>query len=118
MKGIHNLILLTITVVAAACTYVNIQYGLSEMDTPDRTEFLWMFVFALLISLWVIKEPHKSSQIPDFTFGALVFFAWPILLLNHLVKTRGFEGVILFVGFVAIYNLPFLSGLIAYVYFT
>ena len=118
MKGIHNYILITIMLLSTAYSYVHVAYSLAESDVPARTEALWLLVFALLVAMWIVKEPHQTDKSPVSGLGMIAFIAWPIVLPYHLVKTRGVEGLVQFLGFLALQFLPFFCGLFAYVYFT
>jgi hypothetical protein len=84
----------------------------------DGTDTLWAFIFAILVAVWAKKEPKQREFNAPFEFGAFLYFAWPIILPYYLIKTRGCEGWITFMGFLGLYLLPFLSGLLAYVYLT
>lgn len=118
MKEIHSLILGAIIVTSVTFTLIHIKYGLSELDVPERSEYLWVLIFTLLVAMWAVKEPKQTEHKGLSPFGAFMFFAWPLVLPYHLVKTRGIEGLVLFLGFVGLYYLPFIAGLIAYVYYT
>lgn len=118
MKRIDSLVLYTLIAIMLAFSYVQVAFGLKEQDVPARTEFLWMFVFAMLVAIWTTKEPKFKEFNPPFEFGAFVYFFWPVFLPYYLCKTRGSKGLVLFVGFVVLYYIPFLSGLMAYVFYT
>lgn len=118
MKSIDNLVLYTLIAIVLAFSYVQVLFGLAEQDVSATTDLLWIFVFAALVAIWTTKEPKFKIFSPPFEFGAFVYFLWPVVLPYYLCKTRGSEGLVLFVGFVALYYIPFLSGLLAYVYYT
>lgn len=118
MKRIDNLVLYTLTVIVLMFSYVQVVFGLQEQDVSETTDLLWMFIFAALVAIWTIKEPKFKTFNPPFEFGAFVYFLWPVVLPYYLCKTRGSEGLVLFLGFVALYYTPFLSGLLAYVFYT
>lgn len=118
MKRIDNLVLYTIFSVSLIFAYAHVVLGLKEQDVSTTTDFLWMFVFALLVAVWTTKEPRFKEFCPPFEFGAFMYFLWPIILPYYLYKTRGSEGLILFVGFAALYYIPFMSGLLAYAFYT
>ena len=118
MKGIHNFILLIIVLISTAYSYVHVAYGLKETEIPPSTEALWLLAFALLTAMWIMKEPMQKDKSPVSGLGAIAFIAWPIVLPYHLIKTRGMEGFMQFLGFVWLYFAPFLSGLVAYAYYS
>lgn len=66
----------------------------------------WMIVFTLLVVLWTLADQRaKAAHVPlDFSLWFLVF--WPIALPIYLIRTRGVEGLVCFVGFVALYCSP------------
>jgi hypothetical protein len=49
------------------------------------------------------RDSNARNSYPDF----LIFLIWPLLLPIHLVKSRGIEGLVLFVGFVGVYVAPY-----------
>ncbi|WNO09149.1 hypothetical protein [Teredinibacter sp. KSP-S5-2] len=118
MKRIDNFALATIGLISLLFSILQVKFGLQEMDVSPQTDALWMFIFALLVAVWATKEPKQKEFSAPFEFGAFLYFVWPIVLPYYLVKTRGLEGVVLFFGFVALYYIPFISGLLAYVFYT
>ena len=90
--------------------------GYKETAVGEHLSDLWMVVFALLVAFWAHADAgtQKVHRSLDFPFYFLVL--WPLTLPYYLVKTRGTEGVVYFLGFAAIYSAPFLFGLIAYTY--
>jgi hypothetical protein len=51
----------------------------------------------------IVREPNSRASYPDF----LIFLIWPLMLPIHLVRSRGVEGLVLFVGFVGMYVAPY-----------
>lgn len=68
--------------------------------------------------LWVYCDAGRSDFEKPFDFGFLVYIFWPVALPWYLVSTRGVEGVLIFLGFIALWIGPWLMGLVAYVYFS
>ncbi len=90
--------------------YLNVQ----QIEVSASTATLWMFVFAMLIAFWANKEPKQKEFEGTFEFPALVYFVWPIVMPYYLVKTRGLEGLVVYMGFIAIYFSPDIMGWVAY----
>ena len=97
---------------------VNVYLVLHGSEWSDRTYTLWNMMVAILLAFWAVKD-QESKNAKYLDLGYLYFFAWPIVLPIYLARSRGIEqGVTMFLGFVMLAFLPWLSGLIAYVYFT
>ncbi len=70
----------------------------------------WAIVFTILIAIWTIEDMKEKGENPTLGHGAAAFFFWPLFLLWHLVKTRGAEGIVVYIGFWGLYVLAnFLS---------
>lgn len=85
-----------------------------EASVGEGLSAAWILAFAFLVALWARADAatQKVHRTLDFSFYFLAM--WPLALPYYLVKTRGPEGVIYFIGFTAIHFAPFLFGLIAY----
>lgn len=97
---------------------VNVYFVLHDSDWSDRTYALWNFSIAILFAVWAVKDIEKSGS-KYLDLGYLYFAAWPVVLPFYLVRSRGLEqGLTMFFGFLLLSVLPWVSGLVAYVYFT
>lgn len=83
----------------------------------ERTGGLWMISFALVLAIWVNEDEKRRTNGSPCRYAYLVFLFWPLVLPCHLVRSRGVEGLVLFLGFVAIYIMPFFVGLVIWTYF-
>ncbi|MVF14957.1 hypothetical protein FT643_22785 [Ketobacter sp. MCCC 1A13808] len=117
MDRLHIKIIWTIVGLSLSYTVVQVLLNSNNEVVSDASDSAWAFIFAILIAVWSVKEPMQKKFSASFEFSAAVYFAWPLVLPYYLYKTRGYEGLILFLGFAALYLTPFLSGLVAYVYF-
>ncbi len=117
MHLIKNYIIITLIVLATLNSLVEIIVNLKEEVVSDQANFLWALIFLVLISMWAQRDALDSKKQYPFEYGYLIYILWPILLPYHLISTRGIDGAIQFLGLVLLYLMPFLSGLITYVYF-
>ena len=81
----------------------------------ESTEMLWFVVFSILAGVWLKNDissdgSETARQIPHYA----LFLFWPLVLPYHLVRSRGAEGFVLFVGFVATYLAPWLTQLVSW----
>jgi hypothetical protein len=90
--------------------------GISDIPVSDGLGAAWLIGFALLVAFWAredaaVKKVHRTL---DFSFYFLL--VWPLALPYYLIKTRGVEGVVYFLGFAVLYFAPFVVGMLAYAY--
>jgi len=116
MERIQKYIVLTIIVLSAMLTVEQWYMGSKDIETSDSIFYLWTFMFSIIIGLWAQKDNNGVKFNKPFEFGVFVYFAWPIILPYYLFKTRGLEGMIIFIGFIALYAFPDLAWLVGWSY--
>jgi hypothetical protein len=104
-----GLIALSAVYCAVAVIAVNRRIGVS-----DGSRVLWLVVFSILVTLWA-REDRRATGIDREYSWLLMFFFWPVVLAYHLIKSRRFEGAMLYAGFVAVYLAPNYAQLVAWV---
>jgi hypothetical protein len=74
-----------------------------------------MLVFSILVTLWAWDdELYPVSRATGEYSYLLMFFFWPVVLLYHLVHSRGFRGFMMYVGFLSMNLAPyFMQALIS-----
>lgn len=82
----------------------------------NRTGILWIVCFAMLVALWAKNDARARSEQKPFEYSYFVFLLWPIVLPYHLIKNRGVDGLVMFIGFLAIHELPSFVAVMAYTY--
>tara|TARA_R110001599_G_C12250064_1_gene659484 strand:+ start:2785 stop:3114 length:330 start_codon:yes stop_codon:yes gene_type:complete len=102
----------------AAVAGVEIALNLKEETVSASTDLAWALFFVILVSLWVQRDSQGKDFDKPFDFGLFLYLFLPFLLFYYLVRTRGFEGVVTYLGFLSIYWLPWLLGWVAYAYFS
>jgi hypothetical protein len=108
---ISSLIFLSIAL-TAAYSYI----GYSDGELSANTSNLWSVAFSILIANWCQKDNRTGKFEKPFEFGFFVFLMWPAVLPYYLVKTRGHEGFLLFIGVGTLFLLPFISFNLAWLY--
>lgn len=83
----------------------------------DGTGILWILIFAVLVALWAKNDAAARNEQKPFEYSYFVFLLWPVVLPYHLVKSRGIEGLLLFLGFLAIHELPSVVAITTWAYF-
>jgi len=73
------------------CLYTfNITTGESTIFNLDA----WIVV--VLLSWWVYKDSRVTHYWPITDYGFFLVFAWPVFVLQYLLKTRGWRGLLVF----------------------
>ncbi len=80
------------------------------------TNLMWLAVFFVLSILWAVKDAQVRHFDKPFDFDFLMYVLWPIAFPYYLIKTRGLEGAVLFIGFLALYLGPWMVGTCVYLY--
>jgi len=83
-------------------------------EISDQTRVVWLLVFSILVTLWSRSDYTVTRATGEYSY-LLMFFFWPIVLLYHLVRSRGVEGLMLYVGFVSTYIAPYVAQVFAWV---
>ena len=78
------------------------------------TDTLWMFVFMVLTVLWAVNDSKLNKFDAPFDFDFLMYILWPVAFPYYLVKTRRIMGIVIFIGFVALYLVPEIVGVFTY----
>lgn len=74
-----------------------------DMAAPESTRFAWTLTFCTLVTMWARAEAAPRGAEHS---SLLVFFLWPVVLAYHLIKTRQSEGLLVYLGFWALFSLP------------
>lgn len=65
---------------------------------------------AVFVVLWMTDDAYRRRCTPCHDFGFLMWYAFPLTLLGYLIWTRGWWGLAVFVGLLAITYLPAILG--------
>lgn len=112
MKKSQRLIIFTLLTISAVYSGAEVLMSIQGSGSSTSTMLLWTVVFAVLVALWVQTDAEfRHKEIP-FEYSSFVFLFWPPVLAYYLVKTQGFRGCLKFLGFLALYLMPFGVGLL------
>jgi len=111
-----SLLVMTMISISIILSFLEIYLGINNAFGSGSAQALWGLVFAVLVAMWCIEDAKLSKFRLPYDYGAFMYFLWPIVLPYYLCATRRMDGVVMFFGFVGIYTVPFILGLIAFVY--
>ena len=118
MKKVSSFSILILLILSALLCIVEVMLNIQEKELSASTRVTWDAIFIILTIFWAYYDAERKDFDRPFDFGLFIYVFWPVAFPWYLIKTRGIEGALLFVGFIAIWLAPWLSGLVAYVYFT
>lgn len=117
MKNVPMLIVVALLLMAAAMSFIEFQMNLEGEELSETIWGLWGFLYIVLVGTWVLYDGKSGDFDKPFDFGLFLYLFLPLLLPYYLVRTRGHEGIVTYLGFMAIYLLPEFSGLVSYAYY-
>ncbi len=77
-------------------------------EVSDGYIFIFDYGFALLVAWWVEKDKHFIKKEAPYEYLAFIFFAWILVFPWYLIKTRSWRGVWMSIGFIFLYETPYL----------
>jgi hypothetical protein len=86
---------------------VYVAFGTSPSDAAGR---IFSLSLALFLVFWIIADARRRHCMPCHDFGFLVGLFLPVSLVWYLIWTRGWRGLALLVGFIALVLLPQISA--------
>ena len=114
MEKLPKYIAVTLILMSLLLSARQFYLGLSEIGPTDNIYAIWLVVFVVLIAFWCDKDRVGKNW--PFEFGYFVYLFWPAVLPYYLFKTRGVDGLVMYVGFVALYVMPNIMWILGYQY--
>lgn len=115
-SSLAKYILATMLVLSAALAGYEVYLEFNEIEVGARLVQAWNICFSVLIAMWVMEDSKRFGISRHMGFGLLALLFWPLVLLYHLPKTRGLDGMVSYIGFCGLFTAPFFLGLTAYSY--
>jgi hypothetical protein len=101
-----NLIIIVAALLSMALTIYGMAVAANGLITGTGIYQSWMFIFSILVAMWASFDTELSQEYKFSGYGFLVLILWPLVLLYHLIKSRGIEGFLVYMGFWALYVCP------------
>ena len=116
MKNNKSLYIYALFLLSFGMGLIEVLFNIKGELASDSTQAIWGIVSIFLTILWAYFDADTEGFEKPFDFGLLAYIFWPVAFPWYLVKTRGIEGLVMFVGFMALWFGPWLAGVVAYVY--
>ncbi len=111
-----HLYLMTLFAMSAAMGVAEVLFNSQGDMLSDSSQTLWALVFMIVSIMWAQADTEICQYEKPFDFGLFMYLFWYLSLPYYLYRTRGLEGLVLYLGFMALWLGPWLTGLVAYTY--
>ncbi|MFO0960091.1 MAG: hypothetical protein U0800_22085 [Isosphaeraceae bacterium] len=111
MKQLHPLAVLVGSV--AVITAFQVAYVAIWVNPSPAAAPLLSIALALAFVHWVEADVRRRSGLPCHDFGFLIAVYFPASLLWYAVWSRGWRGLVTFLGLLGLMLVPWLSTIVA-----
>ena len=111
--NVGNVILISLVIFSLSGTVISVYLNLNGYDLSEETYNSWTMVFTILVAVWAVRN-NKDKENIDLDWGLVFYLFWPIALFYWLTKTRGFQGLLWYIGFWLLFLLPWLASVVVY----
>lgn len=82
-------------------------------EMPLRPGFVFLYFLGVQWALawWVLVDCRERGIHASIDHGWFVFFAWPVALPYHLIRTRGARGCLVIAGILGMFAATYLLAL-------
>lgn len=91
-------------------------YLASGLEPSAAFTLISVFGFLWIIGWWLHRDSKRTGVPIAFDMGLFLYVAWPFVLPYYLIKSRGVKGLLVILGFVAVYVGATFIGMIMYVF--
>jgi hypothetical protein len=86
-----------------------------DFELSSVAALLWPITFLVLLILWVVEDSKAQPVVHrPFDFGFLLFLFWLPYLPFYLWRTRRGKGLLMLLGFAALYFLGYMAQWVIY----
>lgn len=86
-------------------------YAHYGVEGSALSHVLWQWGTSLLIVWWVQDDERQTGYRPCYEYAAFMFFGWPLLLPDYLLRTRGIRGLLWISAFSILFFTPWLFAI-------
>jgi len=91
-------------------------YIAGGLEPPALFTLMYAAGLIWILGWWMRDDSKRRGMNWIFDMGFFLLLAWPIVLPYHLLKSRGMKGVLVIIGFAAIYLAAIVSGIVLYLF--
>ena len=91
-------------------------YLAGDVDPPPAFALLYELSFLWVMGWWLLKDRKVRGVKWVLDMGLFLYIAWPIVMPYHLIKTRGWRGLLAIIVFAVVYLGAFMVGAAMYAF--
>ncbi|HKS29145.1 MAG TPA: hypothetical protein VJS44_15060 [Pyrinomonadaceae bacterium] len=105
---------LSLYIFVAVTQFVGGLYLASESEPPGAFTLLYVIGFLWIMGWWLLTDSRKRGVKWAMDMGLFLYIAWPLIMPYYLLKTRGAKGLLIILGFAAVYLGALNAGAVLY----
>src|SRR5260221_13151314 len=75
----------------------------AQVQFPEGVALIYAVGILWAVGWWLRTDSRRRGVLSVYDLGLFLYLAWPVVMSYYLVKTRGAKGLLVILGFVAVY---------------
>src|SRR5436190_22444026 len=75
----------------------------AQLEFPPGPTFIFLIGMLWVVGWWLRTDSRRRGVLAVYDLGFFLYLAWPLIMPYYLVRTRGARGLLIMLGFVAVY---------------
>lgn len=75
----------------------------AQLEYPQGVTFIFLIGMLWAVGWWLRTDSRRQGVLTVYDLGFFLYLAWPLIMPYYLVRTRGAKGLLVMLGFVAVY---------------
>jgi hypothetical protein len=92
--------------------FANGAYLGAQLPFPEGITLIYAVGLLWATGWWLRTDSRRRGVLSVYDLGFFLYLAWPIVMPYYLLKTRGWNGLLVMLGFVGAYIGALLLGIV------
>lgn len=75
----------------------------AQLEFPEAGTLLFGIGILWAVGWWLLSDSRRRGGLSVYDPGFFLYLAWPVVMPYYLIKTRGAKGLLIVLGFIAVY---------------
>ena len=75
----------------------------AQLEYPQGVTFIFLIGMLWAVGWWLRTDSRRRGVLSVYDLGFFLYLAWPLVMPYYLLKTRGAKGLLVMLGFAAVY---------------
>lgn len=84
----------------------------AQLHFPEGLTFLFLIGLLWAVGWWLRTDSRRRGVLSVYDLGFFLYLAWPLIISYYLFKTRGAKGLLIMLGFAAVYFGAAIMGMV------